>query len=144
MKKSDVYLLLVIAIIGGILYFVFSQITESSALVDGTAEVYYNNDKILDIYLEDGSYKVYNEARIIDIDEENRLFHVEGSNPYGVYIEYKDNMVGVIDEESPKNICQKQGFSNSPLSPITCLPNNIVILIEAQLDDGEIPDVITE
>ena len=43
-----------------------------------------------------------------------------------------NNKVRVIDEESPKHICQKQGETNSPLFPLTCLPNNIIILIDTK------------
>lgn len=141
MKKSDVILIAVILILAATSFLIFRKITNSSALVDGIAIVYYNDQKILAIDLENGNYNVYNQDRVINIDTENDIFHVLGSNPYGVYIEYKDNRVRVIDEESPKHICQSQGWTNSPLSPLTCLPNNIIIVIEA--DQSNLPDDIT-
>ncbi len=131
MKKSDFYLIGSIVFIGIIFSILFTIIENNNIETDGTAIVYYNNDKVMEIYLEDGSYQVFDSSRVISIDDENFLYHVEGSNPYGVLIEYKDNSVAVIDEESPKNICQYQGYTNSSLTPITCLPNNIIIVIEA-------------
>ncbi len=142
MKKSDVILIAVLAVAAIISYFVFGQITNSQAMEDGTAVVYYNNSKIMEISLIDGSYEIIDQDRVLEIDEDNSTYKVEGSNPYGVTIEFDNNKVRVIDEESPKHICQTQGWTNSPLSPLTCLPNNIIILIEAAPSDDD-PDDIT-
>ncbi|QMS84460.1 NusG domain II-containing protein [Candidatus Xianfuyuplasma coldseepsis] len=141
MHKSDWILIAVILIVAVSSFLIFRQVTNDNALVDGVAIVYYNNEKIVEIELEDGNYKIFNEDRVINIDEENDIFHVLGSNPYGVYIEYSEQRVRVIDEESPKHICQTQGWTNSPLSPLTCLPNNIIIVVEAK--DPNLPDDIT-
>ena len=141
MKKSDIILIVVVLAIAGISFLIFRQVTSDSALVDGIAVVYYNDERILEIELEDGAHKVYNQTRVLSIDTDEDVFHVLGSNPYGVYIQYRDNKVRVIDEESPKHICQTQGWTNSPLTPLTCLPNNIIIVIEA--DDDNLPDDIT-
>lgn len=141
MKKSDVILIVVILVLALTSFLVFQKITNDSAATDGVAVVYYNNQKIIEIDLENGNYKIYNEDRVLSIDTENHIYHVLGSVDYGVYIEYKDNKVRVIDEQSPKHICQTQGWTNSPLSPLTCLPNNIIIVIEADRDN--LPDDIT-
>lgn len=141
MKRSDVILIAVVLIIAIISFFGFRQLTTDSAVVDGIANVFYNDQKILAIDLTNGNYKVYDEDRIIAIDYENKRYHVEGSNPYGVVIEYRDNRVRVIDEESPQHICQQQGWTNSPLNPLTCLPNNIIIVVESK--DEDLPDDIT-
>ncbi len=130
MKKSDMILIAVILVAALSTWIVFRQLNSESTLEDGVAVVYYNSSKILEIELEDGSYKVYDESRIIEIDDTKFTYHVEGSNPYGVLIKYENNKVRVIDEESPKHICQTQGWTNSSLFPLTCLPNNIVIAIE--------------
>jgi len=141
MKKSDIILIAVLLVLALTSFIIFRKITNDSAAADGVAIVYYNNQKILDIDLQNGNYNIYNQERVIAIDTENYIYHVEGSNPYGVFIEYKDNKVRVIDEESPKHICQTQGWTNSPLIPLTCLPNNIIIVIEA--DRENLPDDIT-
>ena len=131
MKKSDILLIAVILIAALGSWILFTQLNEDSMIEDGVAVVYYNSSEILEISLEDGSYKIIDPSRVINIDENLNTYHVEGSNPYGVLIEYKNNKVRVIDEESPKNICQVQGWTNSTLFPLTCLPNNIVIAIES-------------
>ncbi len=130
MKKSDIVLIAVLLIAALTTWLVFRQLNSNSTLEDGVAAVYYNSTKVLEIDLDDGTYKVYDQSRIIEIDQENFTYHVEGSNPYGVLIKYEDNKVKVIDEDSPKHICQTQGWTNSTLFPLTCLPNNIVIAIE--------------
>jgi hypothetical protein len=141
MKKSDVILIAVVLFVALTSFLIFKEVTNDSALIDGIATVYFNDERILEIELEDGGYTVYNDSRVLNIDSQANVFHVLGSNPYGVYIEYKENRVRVIDEQSPKNICQTQGWTNSPLSPLTCLPNNIIIIVEA--DDDSLPDDIT-
>ena len=142
MKKSDIILITVILIAAMVSWIVFRQINNESSVEDGTAIVYYNNDKILEIQLDDGSYTIFDPLRIIEIDVDEMTYHVEGSNPYGVVIKYNDFKVRVIDEISPKNICQTQGWTNSTLSPLTCLPNNIIVVIEAP-SEGDVPDDIT-
>jgi len=143
MRKSDIILIGVILVVAAASFLIFQFLAKGAVAPDGTAIVYYNNSKILEIELIDGSYKIYDDERVISIDEDEYIYHVEGSNPYGVKIEYLDNRVRVIDEESPKNICQAQGWSNSPLSPITCLPNNIIIIIKAKVEDTNLPDDVT-
>lgn len=133
MKKNDVYLILVLLVIGFLSLGIITLLETMNQETDGLAIVYYNNEEILEIELIDGSYEIINDSRVLSV--ENNIFHVEGSNPYGVFIEYDNGKVGVIDEESPKNICQYQGFTNSTMSPITCLPNNIVIVIKQNNND---------
>lgn len=130
MKKSDMILIGVILIAAISSFFIFRSVNNEAEVENGIAVVYYNSSRILEIKLEDGSYRIIDESRIIEIDEDAKTYHVEGSNPYGVLIEYKENKVRVIDEESPQNICQQQGWTNSTIYPLTCLPNNIVISIE--------------
>jgi hypothetical protein len=142
MKKSDIILIAILLVFATASFFIFRNITEASELVDGNAVVYYNNSPILSISLEDGSYDIVNNDRVIEIDESASTYTVLGTNG-DVVIEYGDNKVRVIDEISPRNICQIQGWSNSPLSPITCLPNNIIIIIESKQPNDDLPDDIT-
>ncbi|MCK5388392.1 MAG: NusG domain II-containing protein [Candidatus Izimaplasma sp.] len=141
MKKSDYILLISIAVISLFAYFLMRQFLGASNLEDGTAIVLYKDSPILEIYLIDGTYEIIDDDGVVSIDEENYLYIVSGVNG-DVVIEYKDNQVRVIDEISPKHICQVQGWSSSPLTPITCLPNNVVIIIEADKSDDD-PDDIT-
>lgn len=141
MKKYDYILIISIAAVSLFAYLLMRQFLNSTNVEDGTAVVFYKDNPILEIYLIDGTYDIIDPNSIVSIDEENFLYIVTGING-DVVIEYKDNKVRVIDETSPKNICQAQGWSSSPLTPITCLPNNIVIIIEVDLGEDE-PDDIT-
>ena len=141
MRKSDYILVVSIAVISLFAYLLMRQFLVSSNLDDGTAIVLYKDSPVLEIYLIDGTYEIIDLESIVSIDEENFIYIVTGING-DVVIEYKDNKVRVIDEISPKHICQAQGWSSSPLTPITCLPNNVVIIIEADKGDDE-PDDIT-
>ena len=141
MKKSDIILIAVLLVGGLIAYLVLGNLTNQSATTNGTANVYYNENKILEIALEDGSYTIIDDEKVVSIDEDESTYTVLGTNG-DVVIEYKDHRVRVIDEISPRHICRYQGWSNSPLIPITCLPNNIIILVEAEKSDED-PDDIT-
>ncbi len=142
MKKTDVILMMVIVFVSLIGYGVLRVILVDSNTRDGKAVVYYHDEPILEIYLEDGSYIIIDEDNVISIDEDNFLYTVSGSDGNVVVIEYSKYRVRVIEEVSPQNICQIQSWSSSPLRPITCLPNNLVIIIEDDLGNDE-PDGIS-
>lgn len=141
MKKSDIILVSIITVIALISFLILSIVTNRSTNENGTATVFYNDKPIMAIYLVDGSYDVIDSRYIVTINETDFLYTVKGTNG-DVVIEYNDSRVRVIDEISPQHICQAQGWSSSPLTPITCLPNNIIIIIDAPKTDDE-PDVIT-
>ena len=141
MKKSDYILIIVIAAISLIAFILMRQFLNSTNAEDGTAIVYYKDNPILEIYLIDGTYDIIDVSSVVRIDDDEFLYTVTGVNG-DVVIEYSNNKVRVIEEISPKHICRIQGWSSSPLMPITCLPNNIVIIIEADKGD-DIPDDIT-
>jgi hypothetical protein len=141
MKKTDWVLISILLFIAGVAFVILNFTENNNSLTDGIAIVYYNDEQILKINLEDGSYQILDSTRIIGIDEDRFIYHVLGSNPYGVYIKFDNHKVKVIDEESPKHICQTQGWTNSPLLPLTCLPNNIMIVIESS--NNQLPDEIT-
>lgn len=141
MKKTDLILMISIIIISLIGYGVLRIFIFQTSSKDGKAIVMYQDEPILEIFLENGSYEIIDDEYIVFIDEDNFLYTVTGTNG-DVVIQYKNFQVRVIDEISPQNICQIQGWSSSPLRPITCLPNNLVIIIEDDLGDDE-PDVIS-
>lgn len=142
MKKTDVILLLTIGIIGIVAYIVLQLTLNNAGLEDGTAIVIFNNERIMEIELEDGSYKILNTSLGITVDETNSLFTIPDTNgSHDLVIEYKDNKVRVAEEVSPQNICSEQSWSNSPLEPITCIPNNLVIVIERPLSAEGIDDI---
>lgn len=133
MKKMDIILIVVIAVVSGIAYLIMNTVVDSSGVEDGVAVVIFEDKKILEIYLEDGEYKVIDVQMGITVDEENMLFTIPDTNgEHDLIIEYGDNKVRVVEEVSPQHICREQGWSNSPLKPITCLPNRLVIVIETK------------
>ena len=148
MKRNDFILFGVVLIIGLVSFIGMKIYENNSTFSNAKAVVYYFDKPVLEIYLEDGSYTILDEESVISVDEENFTYTVKGY-PYDdatqnvVVIEYDNNRVRVIDEVSPQHICRKQGWSSSPLSPITCLPNNLVIVIEADVIDPDAPDDIT-
>ncbi len=148
MKRNDFILIGVVLFIG-LVSFIGMKIYENTTnLEDGKAVVYYFDKPVLEILLADGSYTILDDDSVISVDEDNFTYTVKGY-PYDstdqnvVVIEYKDHQVRVIDEVSPQHICRKQGWSSSPLSPITCLPNNLVIVIQSDVQDPDAPDDIT-
>ena len=141
MKKTDMILLGSILLIAGIAYLLMQMIINNSSIEGGTASVHYNDEVVLEIDLEDGSYTILNQAAIISIDEDNNIYTVTGTNG-DVVIEYGTRGVRVIEETSPQHICKLQGWSKSPLQPLTCLPNNLIIIIKKP-QDPEGPDDIT-
>ena len=131
MKKMDVILILVIAIVSGVAYLIMNLVVNSSGVEDGIAVVIFEDERILEIYLDDGDYKILNLQMGITVDEVNMLFTIPDTNgEHDLIIEYGENQVRVVEEVSPQHICREQGWSNSPLKPITCLPNKLVIVIK--------------
>jgi hypothetical protein len=141
MKKSDIILMISIVFVSLLGYGILRVLLVESTTKDGKAIVYYHDDVILEIFLEDGSYSIIDEDNVISIDEDNFLYTVSGSDGNVVVIEYNKYRVRVIEEVSPQNICQIQSWSSSPLRPITCLPNNLVIIIEDDLGNDEPDDI---
>ncbi|MCQ5121467.1 NusG domain II-containing protein [Massilicoli timonensis] len=83
----------------------------------------------------------YRNEEVLRLDlHQNGIYHVKGTNGT-VAIEVKDGAVAVIEENSPYHLCSLQGFVSSGAEPIICLPNEIVISIEA--DDGDV-DVVMQ
>lgn len=145
MKKSDYILIIALATVSILAYSLMRIFLNSTNAEDGTAIVYYRDSAILEIYLLDGTYEILNQNYDISYAEgenDNYYYTVPGSDDNVVVIEYKNHQVRVTEEVSPKHICRIQGWSSSPLSPITCLPNYLVIVIEADKGDDE-PDDIT-
>lgn len=144
MKRNDLILIIILSVLAITGYFVMSYITNASNTSDGTANVYYNDSLILRIYLEDGDYDIVDQSYVetISIDDEDGYFYqVSGKNGI-VVIEYLNNQVRVVEETSPKNICQYQGLTSSPLYPLTCLPNKIIVIIRAKETNNPI-DFVT-
>ena len=143
MSKKDIILISIIfvfSLASLVTVIIFQQRT---AAVDGTAIVRYRGIEILHISLEDGSASVLHEDYVLEVDTQNHIYKVQGDLGE-VVIQYRDHKVSVIEETSPQNICQHQGETNSPLQPLTCLPNDVVITIQSDRFDPDDDDAIIQ
>lgn len=59
-------------------------------------------------------------------------------------IEVRPGSIGIISADCPDKLCVHQGFIESSLLPITCLPNRLVIQIRPPKNETDIsPDIVT-
>ncbi len=61
--------------------------------------------------------------------EKTYTFTVTGEDGCTNIIEVRNGSIGIISADCPDKLCVKQGFIDSSLLPITCLPNRVVIQI---------------
>ena len=120
MNKNDIFLCVGIILISLFILGLFKLGNNQ----DKEAIVYHGNDIVLKIDLTDSSKREYT---------------VTGDNG-DVLIETEGGKVRVVDEISPKHLCSIQGFVDSSMESIICLPNNIVIKIV----DKDIVDTVVK
>lgn len=113
MNKSDIKLVFILFIII-VCLFVFINVTKKDGVL---AEVYYENEKILTIDL--------------SVDDEYTVDGALGD----VVIEVKNKKVRVKEENSPKNICSKEGYIGDSSRTLICLPNKIIIKIVGESEE---------
>jgi len=116
MNKKDISLIIIVLIIS-LIGFLFLKVNKKEGNV---ANVYYENKVILSIDLN---------------DKTERTYEVEGYNGI-VSIKTLNGKVKVLEENSPKHLCSKQGFISNAYESIICLPNKIIIKIEDNSLDG--------
>lgn len=116
MNKNDIKLLIIILIIISILFIIYFLNSKKANI----AYVYYENDLILTINL-----------------SINQIYEVNGENG-PVKIEVLNNQIRVIEENSPRHLCSKQGFISNAGQSIICLPNKIIIELPNNEIDTEV------
>lgn len=117
MNKNDIKLIIFIIIIG----FVFILFININKEEGNAIEVYYEDKLILSADL-----------------NVNDVYTVDGKLG-DVVIEVKDRKVRVLKENSPRNICSREGYISDSTKPLICLPNKIIIKI---VDSSEIDGVV--
>ncbi len=146
MKRNDIKLIAVLTIVALISVVAVQLLQRSQSYDDGIAVVTHGSTEVLRIDLKDGSALVMDEEEVVSIDEEAGIYIVKGSygdnNTVTIGYDNANHTVRVLDEVSPQNICQKQGETNTPLKPLTCLPNEVVIRIETPLPAPDDDDAI--
>lgn len=118
LKKND-YILILSLFITLLFLCIFLEFTKEKG---SNATVYYKNKPVLTIPLDTDitTYEVMGENGIVEIVAGNGKIKVE-------------------DENSPLHLCSRQGWIDSSVQTIVCLPNKIVIQIE---DDDELDGVV--
>ncbi len=110
MKKKEIYILAALAAAALIaLFFLKYPFRREPETIVG---IYHGNELV----------QQFDPAR-------DALYHIQGS--YGTLdVEVKDGKWHVINEECPNHICHGMGWASpDDLFPITCLPNEIYILV---------------
>lgn len=112
MKKKEIRILVIIAVIAAALLMIM-KIHQSTAH-DGVKVAIYHRDEIVKEFWSD----------------EDAVYTIEGD--YGTLdVEVKDGKWHVTNEECPNHICHQMGWvSPGEYLPITCLPNNVVVVEE--------------
>ena len=113
MNKSDIKLIIIILLIAITVLFVIAIIDKDNSK---EALVYYDNNLVLTIDLNESEEKIY---------------IVDGFNGE-VKIIAGNGKIKVDEEESPLHLCSKQGFIEESYESIVCLPNKIVIKISSK------------
>ena len=88
---------------------------------------------------------IYQDGRLIkslDLDScKDQTFTVSGDNGRYNIIEVHDGKIGITSASCPDKICVHQGFIDSPMLPVTCLPNSVVITVHEQKSEVNSSDV---
>lgn len=59
-------------------------------------------------------------------------------------VEVKDGRVHISKETSPNNICSKQGWTSSPITPLVCLPNHVFVQVVSDTQTNEGVDAVIQ
>ncbi len=117
MNKSDIKLIIILLVFS-IAIIIFININKEKGSV---AEVYFEDELVLTIDL--------------NVDGEYTTKGLLGD----VVLEVIDNKIRVKEENSPKNICSKEGFISDSSRVLICLPNKIIVKI---VGENEIDGVV--
>ena len=115
MNKNDIKLVVIVLIVI-ILLFSLTLFRKKANI----ANVYYENELILEIDL-----------------SINKTYEVDGYNGK-IKIEVLNNQIRVVEENSPRHLCSKQGFISNSGQSIICLPNKIIIELPNNEIDAEV------
>ncbi|MDD3126646.1 MAG: hypothetical protein WC363_03495 [Candidatus Izemoplasmatales bacterium] len=123
------------------------------------AKVFYKDELILMIDLHDPSQYIVYETQyhddIIITFAASGYFYVPGTTTVNtdpldsnvnvprvkLYVNRNQATIEVLYQESPRDICELQGSTNSSLKPLVCLPNELVITVITEISETDfIPD----
>jgi len=92
---------------------------------------------------------IYQDGKLlqsIDLHQvtESYTFTVNGEHNCSNEIEVRPGSIGILSASCPDKLCVQQGFIDSTLLPITCLPNRLVIQLRLQDNSSDTitPDIM--
>ena len=130
--RNDIILIVSILLIALIVFLIFKLNSTDDNL---RAMVYYDNELVLEVDLDNNSYKIY-DNELVNKNNDNEYI-VKGSESELTII-VNDNGIKVLDSGCSDKVCVNQGYISSSNRTITCLPNKVYI----KLVGGEEVDAI--
>lgn len=124
MNRADKYCIVIVVICSVLFYVPLLWVRSQEAGKVKEVVVSYRSDEVLRVRL-----------------DKNKNYKVKGTLG-DVSVEVLDQRVRVEKETSPQHLCSIQGWVSQSNQPIVCLPNNIVVQIEASDDDSDVDAVI--
>lgn len=109
-KKSDILVILIIIISGGVLWMVYNSFFASKP---AKAEVYYKSDLIKTVDLVKGQDKTFSIPQ-----NKHVIFHLAS-----------DGRIRFQESDCPDKICVKTGWLSKVGQTAACLPNEIILKI---------------
>jgi len=166
MKKNDFIFIGALLLLGVLFFLGFRLYANSQSTGNAYAKVTYKDTIILMIDLHSNEYTLYDTIYKDQIDvslASEGIFYVPGSitsdmtelyrtDEYartheivGIKLAVENEKIYVAYQESPHDTCQLQSPTNSSLTPLVCLPNELVVSILTNMTSDEfIPDAILE
>ncbi|MDY0010758.1 MAG: NusG domain II-containing protein [Candidatus Izemoplasmatales bacterium] len=151
------------ALLSGLAFKIIEKINDTG---NTYAKIVYQNEVILMINLKNNEYHVYDtiyKEQIHVARAQEGIYYVPGKTTtemtelyvtdeyaetnqiVGIKVVVADEKISVAYQESPKDLCQFQKPTSSPLVPIVCLPNELVINVYTDIESDQfIPDSILE
>jgi hypothetical protein len=139
-KKHDIFfigglLLVGIALLVGFKWFEASRITGSAF-----AKVYYKDELILMIDLHSSEYILYDTPGTTTVTVDPADSNVDVPR-VKLAIDMEKASIEVLYQESPRDVCELQGSTDSSLKPLVCLPNELVVTVTTEIPEGGfVPD----
>ncbi len=156
-------MILLFALLSGLAFKIIEKINDTG---NTYAKIVYQNEVILMINLKNNEYHVYDtiyKEQVHVARAQEGIYYVPGKTTtemtelyvtdeyaetnqiVGIKVVVADEKISVAYQESPKDLCQFQKPTSSPLVPIVCLPNELVINVYTDIESDQfIPDSILE
>lgn len=98
-----------------------------------TVVLFFSTGKLVQAVNADASQAIvtYQDKEVLRMDMNKNDFYTVTGALGDVVIEVKDGKIRVAEEKSPLNYCSLQGWVDKTNVPIVCLPNKVLIVIEA-------------